>query len=297
MTASTCTASYDTVLQVFTVGAGNTLGTQLDCNDDTCGQGSTIGFTATAGNSYWIRVAGFNGATGTFTLSLSATVAMPPLPDAPARSTGPDVTIGDLSDLGAYTTTGTGSAWMASSASVGSTTGWRAFAVGTNSWNIGDIPVEWQMSNQLHPNIGQQMYRAKNGRFEQIGMSWLKHGFASTNSSDFPQIGACDQPPNGSTQLGVNCGDLYDSGLNGSRSYLGPRFDINPTTGVFTYPWNSLVGTTPSDSTDPVGRRLVVADADVQPAQNVGAQYFVDCRYTTQDDAQWNNGRNNFSRA
>ncbi|HYD01414.1 MAG TPA: GC-type dockerin domain-anchored protein, partial [Phycisphaerales bacterium] len=37
------------------------------------------------------------------------------------------------------------------------------------------------------------------------------------------------------------------------------------------------------------------ADSDVLPANNPGAEYYVDCQYVTQDDAQWNNGRNNFS--
>ncbi|MBY0307469.1 MAG: hypothetical protein K2Q09_01885, partial [Phycisphaerales bacterium] len=295
VSVSLCGSSYDTVVQVFGVGPGNTLGPSIVCNDDSCNYQSTVDFSATGGLSYWVRVAGYGGATGTFTVALSATVAMPPLPPAPARSSGPDVTIGDLSDLGAYTTGAAGSVWTASSAVVGTSGGWRAFSIGTNSWNIGDIPLEWQAGNQLHPNIAQQMYRWKDGRFEQIRISWLKHGFASTNSSDFPDLGTCDQPPSGGAQLGVNCADLYGSSLNGGRSYLGPRFDVNPTTGVFTYPWNPLVGPTPSDASDPVSRRLVVADADVQPAQNAGARYFVDCRYTTQDDAQWNNGLNNYS--
>jgi hypothetical protein len=38
-----------------------------------------------------------------------------------------------------------------------------------------------------------------------------------------------------------------------------------------------------------------VLNDDVNPANNAGAEYYVDCQYVTQDDAQWNNGRNNFS--
>ncbi|HZW05564.1 MAG TPA: hypothetical protein VFF65_00460, partial [Phycisphaerales bacterium] len=288
---TTCgAASYDTVLQAFNVGAGNSLGSSIACQDDdsSCaGNRSTISFGAVAGNSYWIRVAGWQGATGTFTIGVTATVPPPP---PPTRSTGPDVTVGNLYDIATY---GTGSVWKADSSTVGSVTGMRSYAVGTDSWNIGDIPVEWQASNQRHPVIGQQMYRYKDGRFEQIGISWLKHGFASTNSGAFPDMGACDSPPSGGAQLGINCSDLYDSGLNGGRSYLGPRFDVNGNTGVYTYPWNTLVGN-PAPS-DPVSRRLVVADSDVAAASNPGAEYYVDCQYITQDDAQWNNGRNNFS--
>jgi hypothetical protein len=289
---SLCGSSFDTAMQAYNVGPGDTLGSMIACNDDSCDFQSGIAFNVVAGSSYWVRIAGYNGATGAYTM---ATAANDLYPGTPARSVGPDVTVGDLSDIDCYTPNSTGSVFTASSASAGMMTGMRSFAVGTNSWNIGDVPAEWQSSNQLHPAIAQQLYRAKNGRFEQVGISWLKHGFASTNQTEFPELGTCDTPPNGGTQLGVNCSDLYDSGLNGSRSYLGPRFDPNPTTGVFTYPWSSLVGTTPTDGADPVSRRIVTKDADVLPASNAGAAYFADCVYTTQDDAQWGNSRNNFS--
>ena len=310
VTVSTCgAASFDTVLTAFQAGAGATLGTELVCLDDGsgCGTQTTIEFGATAGNTYWIRVSGYNGATGTFTLATSQSVPPPPtpfahptqsappggmpsLPPTPARTSGPDVTVGNLSDTAYY---GGGTAWMADSTSAGLAQNIYSYAVGTDSWNIGDRPVEWQSSNQLHPVIGQQMYRWKNGRLEQIGMSWLKHGFASTNSGGFPDMGACDSPPSGGAQLGVNCSDLYGSGLNGGRSYLGPRFEVNPTTGVYTYPWNTLVGT--YSNTDVVARRIAVDLEDIRGDTNTGAYYLVDCNYTTQDDAQWGNGRNNYS--
>ncbi len=273
--------SFNTVLQVFTIGQLG-LAAEVTCNDNACSTQSRVSFPAVAGTSYMIRVAGSGTSSGTFTL-----VGSVPVP----RTPGPDVTIGNLSDVSNY---GTGSVWMASSAAVGNVADVRAYSVGTDSWNIGDVPVEWQSSNQFHPVIGQQMYRYKNGRFEQLGMSWLKHGFLSTNSGAFPDMGTCDSPPNGGAQLGVNCSDLYGSGLNGSRSYLGPRFDVTPITGVYTYPWTPLVGTAPGTG-DAVSRRLVVANDDVVPASNPGADYYVDCQYVTQDDAQWNNSRNNFS--
>ncbi|MBY0307308.1 MAG: hypothetical protein K2Q09_01060, partial [Phycisphaerales bacterium] len=215
---------------------------------------------------------------------------MPSLPPTPARSTGPDVTIGNLIDTAYY---GGGTAWMADKNGTNTATDVYAYAVGTDSWNIGDVPAEWQASNPQHPVIGQQMYRSKGGRFEQIGISWLKHAFLSTNSGGFPEMGTCDSPPSGGAQLGVNCSDAYGSGLNGGRSYLGPRFDVNPATGVFTYPWNPLVGT--YSNTDPIARRLVVSLDDVRGDTNAGAYYFVDCQYTTQDDAQWGNSINNYS--
>jgi len=278
---ATCDGTlYNSVLQVFTISQVG-LSTEVACNDNACATQARVSFPAQAGTSYMIRVAGSGNAGGAFTLTSSV-----PVP----RTPGPDVTIGDLSDVDHY---GTGTLWQATSAGAATLTGYRGYAVGTNSWNLGDVPVEWQSANQLHPVIGQQMYRYKNGRFEMLGFSWLKHGFLSTNSGAFPEMGACDSPPSGGAELGVNCSDLYGAGLNGSRSYLGPRYDVNPTSGVFTYPWTPLVGS--PAPTDNVSRRLAVLDADVAPASNAGADYYVDCEYTTQDDAQWSNGRNNYS--
>ena len=39
--------------------------------------------------------------------------------------------------------------------------------------------------------------------------------------------------------LGVGCSDPYGSGLNGSQNGLGPRYEVNPHTGVFPYPYTS----------------------------------------------------------
>ncbi|MGE3163876.1 MAG: immunoglobulin domain-containing protein [Planctomycetota bacterium] len=65
---STCnTANYDTVLAVFT-GCG---GAQVACLDDTAGCSGftqTLTVSLTGGVTYWIRVAGYNGASGDFTL-------------------------------------------------------------------------------------------------------------------------------------------------------------------------------------------------------------------------------------
>ena len=180
-------------------------------------------------------------------------------------TSGPDVYIGELTDVGYY-------------GSVGAIT---AYSVGTNACNAGDAPVSWFASVNQHPVIGQNMYRLKNGRFEQLGQSWLKHGFASTNSGF---CGTCTAPPQGGSQLGVGCSDAYGSGLNGSQGYLGPRSQVNSTTGAYPYPF------TAPGAEATIGRRLQVYTADIDPALNAGAQYFVDAQYVTADDAQWSNG-------
>ena len=74
VTVSTCSdANFDTTLSAFD-GCG---GTELACNDDTSGcDGSTseITFSVISGNQYWIRIAGFNGATGSGNITISCVV-------------------------------------------------------------------------------------------------------------------------------------------------------------------------------------------------------------------------------
>jgi hypothetical protein len=195
---------------------------------------------------------GRNGS-GSITLAVTA---------CPTR--GPDVWVSDLIDVTYYGAAGTVS----------------AYAVGTNACNLGDVPVGWYDGTNQHPVIAQNMFRLKNGRFEQLGQSWLKHGFASTNGGS---CGSCVQPPGGGSQLGVSCSDAYGSGLNGSQGDLGPRSQVNATTGV--YPWPHGTG-----ATGTIGMRLQVLTSDIDPTQNNGALYFVECHYVTADDAQYNNG-------
>jgi len=60
-TVETCgVAAFDTVLVAFDECGG----TQIACNDDTCGLQSRIGFAATAGEDYFIRISGFGAGTG-----------------------------------------------------------------------------------------------------------------------------------------------------------------------------------------------------------------------------------------
>ncbi len=184
--------------------------------------------------------------------------------------TGPDVIVGDLTGPQAFGVSG----------------GIAAYSVGTDSCNNGTQVVQWQGGNNLHPVIGQNLYRLKGGHFEQIGMSWLKHGFtALANSLCFP----CQNPGTGAL-LGVGCSDPYGSGLNGTQSNLGPRSEVNAATGVFLFPFGGAAG---YDAT--IGRRLQAAVVDVDPTQNAGAVYAFEAQYVTQDDALAGNKNNNCS--
>jgi hypothetical protein len=64
--------SWDTVLAAYTICGG----TQITCNDDACGLSSSIVVPVIVGNSYKIRLAGFNNQTGTGVLGFTA----PPAP-------------------------------------------------------------------------------------------------------------------------------------------------------------------------------------------------------------------------
>ena len=56
-------------------------------------------------------------------------------------------------------------------------------AIGTDSCNNGDQPIDWfALPNTDHPVVPQNLYRMSGGadnteRFEQIGQSWMKHTF------------------------------------------------------------------------------------------------------------------------
>ena len=199
-----------------------------------------------------------------------------------AHAAGPDVTVLELTE-----TTNHGVA-----------NGIRGYSVGTTSCNIGDAPLNWcsfgggcaaGANSNDHPAIAQNLYRLKNGRMDQIGASWLKHGFLSLNI-DAPgcRTGTCTQPPAGGAQLGVGCTDPYGSDLNGDRP-LGRKSDVNATTGDFPNPdgtgsqsfvWN---------------QRIAVAETDLSAALNPGASYYVEGQYVAPDDAEAGNGLNNAS--
>ncbi|MHC4219445.1 MAG: hypothetical protein ACYSU7_13445 [Planctomycetota bacterium] len=194
---------------------------------------------------------------------------------------GPDVIVGDLSSISKFGT-------------VGTITG---YAIGTESCNIGNQPLEWDQDTNQHPVIGQNLYRLKDGRFEQIGMSWLKHGFAALTLS----LCCSCQNPGTSQLLGVGCSDPYGASLNGDQNGfpcgggltcggLGPRSEVNASTGIYAFPYGSA-----GLSGDAIYKRLQVQNDDVDPAQNTGALYYGEGHYVAQDDAAWGNHFNNAS--
>ncbi len=199
----------------------------------------------------------------------------------------------------------------------GASGGIGAYAIASDSCNIGRAASIWidntasQYRNQ-HPVIGGQIYRLFNGRFEQIGQSWLKHGFCAADSCGGSPAGCTSipysatgpgQPTGCVNDTGIPAGasscdwlgfgratDTYSAGLNGGQGYLGPRSEVNSWSGSFPYPWVR-------NGTNSVGclnKRLLVRTTDLDPANYPGAQFFGEVVYIITDE--WPGERyNNYS--
>ena len=160
--------------------------------------------------------------------------------------------------------------------------GIAAFSMASTSCNVGDQRADWIDGPQArNPVIAQNIYRLKDGRFEHVGMSWLKHSFCAVSE---PTCGDC-QATNCDT-LGVGCADTYWATLNGSQQRLGPRWKINPQ--------GQGAGGVHDDNYDPPqgnstirGRLQIHVDEIVDDAI-----YFAEIQYVTHDerlDRRWNN--------
>ncbi|MBY0260730.1 MAG: hypothetical protein K2Q20_00200, partial [Phycisphaerales bacterium] len=140
-----------------------------------------------------------------------------------------------------------------------------------------------------HPVIGQNLYRLHNGRFEQVGQSWLKHGFTALQGNICSSAFGFPCQATSGTTLGIGCSDPYSSGLNNGQSGLGPKWQVNAANGLFPYPFNS-----PS-FTGSTARRLRVRTADLDATGFSGARYFIEGQYVCGDDAAAGNKNNNAS--
>ncbi|MBL8880873.1 MAG: hypothetical protein JNG88_17300 [Phycisphaerales bacterium] len=184
-----------------------------------------------------------------------------------AAQTGPDVIVGDLPATAHY----------------GPLSGVHAYAVGTTSCNLGDQPLEWVDNTNQHPVITQNVYRLSNGRFEQLGQGWMKHGFCALQGT---VCSACT--PGGScAALFPGCSDPYSASLNGSQSGLGSKMDVNATTGAFPYPFTGQ-----GASGDALFKRIRVNESDLTTP---GALYFVSSHYVHPDEPAFGTQYNNKS--
>ena len=177
--------------------------------------------------------------------------------------------------------------------------GTSGLGMATTSCNVSTItgdnvnwysPFNGSTMDERHPVIAMNMYRLRTvsgagTRLEHIGVGWVKHGFLSLNSS---QCGQC-QSPGGGHLLGVRCSDTYGSSLNASRSYLGPRNEVNAFTGrwectgsYFANYQNDCVERFSTGGLNAIDHRLQVRDQDLLTANS---QYFYEAYYVSENDA------------
>src|SRR6266496_2512505 len=208
-------------------------------------------------------------------------VVMPPLrgaagPEAPTLLPGPDVIVGELSGLAQFGSAGT---------QVG-------LAVGTDSCNAGDQPLDWfSLPDNDHPIIPQNLYRMGGGannneRFEQVGQSSVKHAFLALENN-ICNLGCNTSGCVTGSHLCTGCSDPYSASLN-SGPNLGSRAWINPFTGFFP---RGDSPTPPNDHTghvhNGVSHRIIVEANDLNPPFNPGATYFAEAAYVTPHEYAW----------
>ncbi len=158
--------------------------------------------------------------------------------------------------------------------------------------NVGDLngaDVAWYSkfsgtfqpyNNAQHPFLVWNMYREFDGRFEQIGVSGVKHAFLTINSN-------CLANCSNSHILWPGCEDIYGMGNNDSGGALGPREEIEAFGGLWEQQCsffdqdcnNQMDPGGGSNSTDE--NRMVVDTGNLGVA---GARYFVSAWYVIRDD-------------
>ena len=204
--------------------------------------------------------------------------ALGPTNYASGQSSGPDLIGGSL--WGASINWGTS----------GDITG---YSFGASACNAGSVEVSWLATNNHHPVQGTQLYRLKNGRFEQIGLAWAMHEYFAL-AFDECDLGCITPDPYTGLTLGIGCSNPDNATIDGKQTRLGPRGHINAYTGHFPYPFTQ-VPYPPGPYDERIGRRLQVHEADLDPTLNEGALYFAEIQYIAADDAVAGNGNNNVS--
>jgi len=169
--------------------------------------------------------------------------------------------------------------------------GRAGLSMSTTSCNLGASQVTWLAAmNENHPGIAMQLYRQNGLRFEQVGVSWIKHGFFALANSQ------CTPCQGGSAQgkfLGIGCSDTYGTSNNGDRMWLGPRNEWD----VFTAHWTCLgsyfdglpadcVRSESGAGLGAVEHRLEAFDADLN---NADSQYFYEAMYMVRQDEDLSN--------
>lgn len=185
---------------------------------------------------------------------------------------GPDIIMSDLNAVASFTP------WN----------GIDSFSFGQVHCNLGDEPLPFAHNTNQHPVIGFNMYRLKDGRFEQIGMSWMFHSFFALSGNQC----ACGCTPTNGATLGVGCSSSDSAVIQAQELRLGPRSEVNPFTGEYPVPFGTG---DPSSTGASVFKRLQVHVSDLDPGQNGGGQYFGELLVVAPGEAAAGNQNNNYS--
>ncbi|RME40612.1 MAG: hypothetical protein D6788_02960 [Planctomycetota bacterium] len=222
----------------------------------------------------------------------------------PARAqVGPDVITGHLYGL----------EQLAREGPIGS--GTVGLGVWTTMCNKGDADIHIEPLPAIdHPVMLGNLYRLStvNGatRFEQIGQSWIKHSFGSSNDNECG-FGCGGGPLN---RVPPGCSDTYAAiqfdpcGL-GTEGLMAPRSAIHPYTGALppgpelgpgggcprNFPSANHIGhhhqfDASGIFVTGISHRLQVQDVDLMPGLNPGARYFMEGQYIAGIEFREGNG-------
>lgn len=113
-----------------------------------------------------------------------------------------------------------------------------AYAAGLSICNAGPGTGAYVATTNQHPVWGLGLYRLVQGRFEQVGVSWLRHPAIALAQS----CGVCAGGDGSS--LGPGCADATSAGANAAQASLGPRGEVDAATGAFPFPFGDPQGPT-----------------------------------------------------
>lgn len=168
--------------------------------------------------------------------------------------------------------------------------GVSAMSMTSTACNVGTAPIAYRAPMaEEHPVLVMQLYREWGGRFEQIGVSDARHEYFALSSSE---CSVCQNPTDGMS-LGAGCSSTTGIGINGDRTLLGPRGEIDPWTGAWECAGSHFAGSVDDclrrhggSGHGSLDHRLTARDQDL--GLN-GASYFYEMYFIAEEDLNHQN--------